>query len=82
MSNPNYYSVPGAVTVTDDMAVNTTKGWRVGDNITNLTKEGNIPSWTTVRQRYWKNEAYYNSESYSNVDVALMKQGKAPLVNG
>ncbi len=29
-----------------------TKGWKVGDPINNLTKKGNVPSWSAVRQRY------------------------------
>jgi len=55
-------------------------GWNVGDNITNLTKAGNIPSWTTVRQRYWKNEALFNPIAYSESNLSLMKKGRAPLV--
>ncbi len=86
-NNILYYYFPGAVTVTDDMAVqpaepvNTTRGWKVGDDITNLTKDGNRPSWTTVRQRYWKNEAHYHPDLYSDEDLALMKQGRAPIVD-
>jgi RHS repeat-associated protein len=33
-------------------------GWKVGSPITNLTSKGNVPAWSTVRQRYWKNEAF------------------------
>ena len=82
MVNPGYYYVPEAVTVTDDMAVNTTRGWKVGDNIQNLTKSGNKPSWPTVHARYWKNQAYYHPELYSDNDLALMRQGKAPQIDG
>jgi hypothetical protein len=32
--------------------------WTVGDPINNLTRQGNTPYWSTVSQRYWKNEAY------------------------
>ena len=56
----------------------TTKGWKVGDPIDNLTKAGKEPSWSTVRQRYWKNEAYYNSQNYSPENIARMKKGLAP----
>ena len=59
---------------------NTTKqkGWKLGDDITNLTKAGNEPSWTTVRQRYWKNQAYYNPNKYPN-DLERMQKGLAPI---
>ena len=52
------------------------------DDITNLTKAGNTPSWTTVRQRYWKNEAYYNASQYTEEALDLMKKGRAPIVDG
>ena len=58
----------------------TKRGWTVGDDITNLTKAGNEPKWGTVRQRYWKNEAYYNPGSYTSENLARMRQGKPPLV--
>ena len=54
------------------------KGWNVGNPIDNLTKAGNEPSWDTVRARYWKNKAYYNSGSYSSENLELMKKGRAP----
>ena len=54
------------------------KGWKVGDDITSLTKAGNSPSWSTVRQRYWKNEAFYNPSKYPN-DLGRMKKGLAPI---
>ena len=56
------------------------KGWKVGDNINNLTKAGNTPSWSTVRQRYWKNEALLNPELYSPQNLEYMKKGSAPRV--
>ena len=55
------------------------QGWHVGDEITKLTKAGNKPSWSTVRQRYWKNEAFSNASSYSPNDVQRMQKGLAPL---
>lgn len=55
-------------------------GWKVGDDITNLTKAGKSPSWTTVRNRYWKNEAHYNPTKYSG-QIGRMVNGKAPLVS-
>ena len=54
------------------------KGWKVGEDITTLTKKGDIPSWSTVRSRYWKNEAHFNLELYSNADLNKMRKGLAP----
>ena len=56
------------------------KGWKVGNDITTLTKKGKAPSWSTVKSRYWKNEAYFNSQNYSLSNLELMKKGRAPLV--
>ena len=55
------------------------KGWKVGDPIDNLTRTGKEPAWSTVRSRYWKNEAYYNSGNYSKTNIARMQKGKAPI---
>jgi hypothetical protein len=60
------------------MVVNTTCGWRVGGPINNLTLEGNVPSWDAVRQRIWKNEAFYNAKKYTAENLARMRQGLAP----
>ena len=57
---------------------NTTRGWSVGDPINNLTAEGNVPSWTAVRERFWKNEAHLNSGNYSADNLSRMQQGLAP----
>ena len=57
--------------------VNKQKVWKVGDPIDNLTKAGNEPSWSTVKSRYWKNEAHYNPDMYSRKNLELMKKGKA-----
>ncbi len=32
-------------------------GWRVGQDVTNRTILGDVPSWSTVRARHWKNKA-------------------------
>lgn len=56
-----------------------TKRWEVGDPINQNTQAGNYPSWQTVRQRYWKNEAASDSNKYSSEYLDLMKKGKAPL---
>ena len=53
-------------------------GWKVGQNITKSTSAGNDPSWSTVRQRFWKNEAYFNQGQYSNENLELMRKGRAP----
>ncbi|MBP3702089.1 MAG: hypothetical protein J6I64_09375, partial [Lachnospiraceae bacterium] len=64
-----------------DGAADTVKsGWRIGDDITSLTKAGSTPSWSTVRQRYWKNEAVLNAELYSSQDIKRMQAGLAPQV--
>jgi hypothetical protein len=55
-----------------------TRGWKVGDPINNLTAKGNVPSWDAVRQRIWKNEAFYNPGQYTARDLGRMQQGLAP----
>jgi RHS repeat-associated protein len=57
---------------------NTTRGWRVGDPINNLTSAGNVPSWNTVRARFWKNEAAANAANYSETNLVRMQRGLAP----
>ena len=61
------------------------KGWKVGDDFKALTKAGNLPSWSTVRQRYWKNIAQNSPDLYPNVagydNLARMKKGLAPKVD-
>jgi hypothetical protein len=66
-----YYA---GVAALDDVAI----GWKVGDPITNLTSKGNVPKWTTVRQRFWKNEALLNSENYNSQNLLRMQKGLAP----
>ena len=56
------------------------KGWKVGDDITTVTKAGKSPAWSTVKSRYWKNEAYYRPDQYWAVDLPRMRAGRAPLV--
>jgi len=70
-----------AVDKGSDAARAAQKGWSLGDDITALTKAGKEPSWTTVRKRYWKNEAYFNPELYSPYDLSQMRLGFAPLVS-
>lgn len=54
------------------------KGWHVGDTIDAPTRAGTAPKWSTVRQRYWKNEAHYNLNDYSPKNISRMKKGLAP----
>lgn len=65
-----------------DKAADVKKGWKVGDDITNLTKAGKVPSWSTLRSRYWKNRAYYFPDDFKDAPENLkrMKAGRAPLV--
>ena len=53
-------------------------GWKVGEPITNLTAKGNVPAWSTVRQRFWKNEAFFNGSPYSKSNLLRMQKGLAP----
>lgn len=53
-------------------------GWKVGEPITNLTAKGNVPAWSTVRQRFWKNEAFLNGNTYSESNLLRMPKGLAP----
>ncbi len=55
-------------------------GWKVGDRITNNTKAGNRPSWSTVKGGFWKNQARYHPKRYSQSNLDLMRKGKASLV--
>ncbi len=58
--------------------VSSTCGWRVGQPIQNRTFWGGVPKWSTVRGRYWKNEAYLNKSSYRQSDLERMQRGLAP----
>ena len=59
------------------------KGWKVGDDITNLTSAGKVPSWSAIRSRYWKNQA--NSKTSSGLydltqdNLDRMAKGNAPI---
>lgn len=63
--------------VTDTLST-VKKGWKVGDDITNLTRAGNVPSWSTLRSCYWKNKAHYFKDEYSVQNINRMKKGLAP----
>lgn len=68
----------GVIDMIEDQHTQKSVGWKVGDPIDNLTSKGNEPSWSTVRQRYWKNEAYYNPSAYTTENLERMKKGLAP----
>jgi len=68
-----------ALKAVEDIAESATTGWKVGEPITNLTAKGNLPKWSTVRQRFWKNEAYSSkSGEYSDSNLSRMQKGLAP----
>ena len=58
----------------------TNKGWKLGDDVYNLTAKGNQPSWTTVRTRFWKNESAMSGSAnkYGAENLERMAKGKAP----
>ncbi|KGM13804.1 hypothetical protein N869_09580 [Cellulomonas bogoriensis 69B4 = DSM 16987] len=54
-------------------------GWSRGDDIYSATRAGNSPSWSTVRARFWKNEAanpHYGP--WTDAQLARMSTGRAP----
>ena len=59
------------------------RGWRVGQNIFNLTSKGTDPSWSTIRARWWKNEAFYSYDyyfsEYGQAGIDNMRKGLAPI---
>ena len=77
--NQSIHTTDNVIDFTSDISKT---GWKLGDDITKLTKSGNVPSWTTVRQRYCKNEALVNPTSYSSEDITRMTRGLAPIVDG
>jgi len=84
VNNPNWWVDPlglerGVGTSSGLTGTQPQIGWRVGDPITNLTRAGNNPTWNTIRQRYWRNEAHFNSSSYSSDNLLRMQRGSAPL---
>jgi RHS repeat-associated protein len=53
-------------------------GWSLGDPVDALTRAGSNPDWSTVRSRYWKNEALKNPGKYSQSNLERMQKGLAP----
>lgn len=72
-------SAPSSAKASVGQISTTSQGWKLGDPIDVKTKAGNDPSWSTVRSRYWKNEAYYNPQRYSADNISRMQSGRAPL---
>lgn len=55
------------------------KGWSLGDDIYTLTKAGNEPAWSSVRGRFWKNEAANpQNGTWNATQLDRMKRGLAP----
>jgi len=53
--------------------------WRVGNDIQAPTARGTSPSWSTVRSRFWKNEAAAPQHgSYTPRQLERMARGRAP----
>ena len=53
--------------------------WKTGDPIEAPGKFGQVPRWSTVRSRYWKNRAFYAKEGeFDDMTIERMKAGKAP----
>ncbi|OJY80979.1 MAG: hypothetical protein BGP13_03650 [Sphingobacteriales bacterium 40-81] len=76
--NPSTTLREGAGELETMLAIAAKAGWKVGEPITNLTAKGNVPAWSTVRQRFWKNEAFLNGNTYSESNLLRMQKGLAP----
>jgi RHS repeat-associated protein len=64
---------------TETVSATAKVGWSTGDDIYSLTKAGNKPAWSTVRARFWKNEAASPKYgSWSDDQLARMRTGRAP----
>ena len=75
----NLFKSSKTATAADDLVkVATKSGWEVGEPVTNLTAKGNVPAWSTVRQRFWKNESFLGGSAYSESNLLRMKKGLAP----
>ena len=66
-----------------DRAGDASTGWKLGDPVNVLTREGRYPSWATARSRWWKNAAEFDAPgTWTPGDLARMRQGKAPIRDG
>jgi len=55
-------------------------GWKLGQDITNRTAKGGMPTWGAVKNRYWKNRAVWakeNPHKYGE-NIPRMEKGLAP----
>ncbi|MBS0651034.1 MAG: hypothetical protein JSR93_07730, partial [Verrucomicrobia bacterium] len=75
----------GSIPMTGRVAptqANSVKGWTTGQPIQNLTTKGNVPKWSTVRQRHWKNRAEWAKSNpnspYGEDNIHRMENGLAP----
>ncbi|MBS0607450.1 MAG: hypothetical protein JSR57_10920 [Verrucomicrobia bacterium] len=76
----------GSIPMTGRVAptqANGVKGWISGQPIQNLTSKGNVPKWSTVRQRHWKNRAEWAKSNPGKHEFAAdqlkrMENGLAP----
>ena len=53
------------------------RGWYVGQPIHNRTTFGAVPKWSTVRQRYWRNQAHFHPERFDARNLERAKNGLA-----
>jgi len=55
-------------------------GWKVGGDIWAKTAKATDPAWSTVRSRFWKNEAAAKgaAQRYSAENLKRMQRGLAP----
>lgn len=62
--------------------VSSARGWTVGQPIQNRTFWGGVPKWSTVRSRYWKNQAEWAKSNanhgYEDFNIPRMERGLAP----
>ncbi|WP_123814727.1 polymorphic toxin-type HINT domain-containing protein [Myceligenerans xiligouense] len=74
-----YYVLAGATPV---LVHNSNCGgrWKLGEDYSKLNKNGVAPSLSTMRKRFWKNEAAEvgAADQYGASNVARMKRGSAP----
>ncbi|MGW1530337.1 RHS repeat-associated core domain-containing protein [Streptomyces sp. NPDC002159] len=54
--------------------------WKVGEDYSKPTKNGRAPSMSTMRKRFWKNEAAEPdaADQYGAANISRMKRGMAP----
>lgn len=92
----NFRKTLGTPAISSPTPANSTRGWKAGQPINNLTSAGNVPTWTTVKRRYWINVAFYiqNADEhsqegrlrtkanslYSQGNLERMESGKAPVL--